>query len=175
MLFTTGGGVLARVVRSWPDLLLDGRAQIRGACPCQASAPQSRQARPLIGKSGPHPLGNLCRAAPPYNDNALPRSRSPLSRSMGVLADISGPIGNFTANSSTPVTIAAGFASFLVLAVVLNVLQQLLLKNPNEPPLVFHLFPVIGSTVTYGIDPYKFFFAQQKKVCRVPSGNATTR
>jgi hypothetical protein len=90
---------------------------------------------------------------------------------MGVLADVAGPIGNFTANSSTPVTIAAGVASFLVLAVVLNVLQQLLLKNPNEPPVVFHLFPVIGSTITYGIDPYKFFFAQQKKVCRVPSGN----
>ena len=90
---------------------------------------------------------------------------------MGVLAEISGPIGNFTANSSTPVTIAAGFAAFLVLAVVLNVLQQLLLKNPNEPPVVFHLFPVIGSTVTYGMDPYKFFFAQQKKVCRVPNGH----
>lgn len=90
---------------------------------------------------------------------------------MGVLAEISGPIGNFTANSSTPVTIAAGFAAFLVLAVVLNVLQQLLLKNPNEPPVVFHLFPVIGSTVTYGMDPYKFFFAQQKKVCRVPTGH----
>jgi sterol 14-demethylase len=92
---------------------------------------------------------------------------------MGVLADVSGPIGNFTANSSTPVVIAVGFASFLVLAVVLNVLQQLLLKNPNEPPVVFHLFPVIGSTVTYGMDPYKFFFAQQKKVCRVPCGNGT--
>jgi sterol 14-demethylase len=87
---------------------------------------------------------------------------------MGVLAEISGPIGNFTA---TPVTIAAGFAAFLVLAVVLNVLQQLLLKNPNEPPVVFHLFPVIGSTITYGMDPYKFFFAQQKKVCRVPNGH----
>lgn len=107
----------------------------------------------------------------PYDNNALSRSHPPSSRSMGVLAEISGPIGNFTANSSTPVTIAAGFAAFLVLAVVLNVLQQLLLKNPNEPPVVFHLFPIIGSTVTYGMDPYKFFFAQQKKVCRVPNGH----
>jgi hypothetical protein len=94
---------------------------------------------------------------------------------MGVLADVAGPISHFTANSSTPVTIAAGFAAFIVLVVVLNVLQQLLLKNPNEPPVVFHLFPVIGSTITYGIDPYKFFFAQQKKVRRVPGGNGTTR
>ncbi|KAL1610966.1 serine/threonine protein kinase [Nothophoma quercina] len=82
---------------------------------------------------------------------------------MGVLTAVTEPIGNFTANSSTPVVIAAGFAAFLVVAVVLNVFQQLFLKNPNEPPLVFHWFPVIGSTVTYGIDPYKFFFAQQKK------------
>lgn len=93
---------------------------------------------------------------------------------MGVLADVAGPISHFTATSSTPVTILAGFASFVVLAVVLNVLQQILLKNPNEPPVVFHLFPVIGSTVTYGIDPYKFFFAQQKKVCCVSDGNGSS-
>lgn len=84
---------------------------------------------------------------------------------MGVLADVAGPLGDFTANSSRPVLIAAGFASFLVLAVILNVLNQLLFKNPNEPPVVFHYFPVLGSTITYGIDPYRFFFAQQKKVC----------
>ena len=90
---------------------------------------------------------------------------------MGFLANVAGPLGNFTSNSSTPVIVAAGFASFILIAVVLNVLKQLLLKNPNEPPLVFHLFPVIGSTVTYGIDPYKFFFAQQKKVGRVAGGN----
>jgi hypothetical protein len=112
---------------------------------------------------------------PPTTTTPLSHAFAVLSRSMGVLADVSGPIGNFTANSSTPVVIAAGFASFLVLAVVLNVLQQLLLKNPNEPPVVFHLFPVIGSTITYGMDPYKFFFAQQKKVCRVPHGQHDQR
>jgi sterol 14-demethylase len=88
---------------------------------------------------------------------------------MGVLADVAGPLGSFASNSSLPVLVASGFASFIVLAVVLNVLNQLLLKNPNQPPVVFHLFPVIGSTVTYGIDPYKFFFANQKKVCTVAS------
>lgn len=108
---------------------------------------------------------------PPYDNNTRSRLRSPSSRSMGVLTAVTEPIGNFTANSSTPVVIAAGFAAFLVVAVVLNVFQQLFLKNPNEPPLVFHWFPVIGSTVTYGIDPYKFFFAQQKKVGRVAGGN----
>jgi hypothetical protein len=82
---------------------------------------------------------------------------------MGVLADVSGPLGRFTSESSLPVLAASGFASFILLAVVLNVLQQLLLKKPNEPPVVFHWFPIIGSTITYGIDPYKFFFANQKK------------
>jgi hypothetical protein len=93
---------------------------------------------------------------------------------MGVLADVAGPLGNFTSNSSLPVLIASGFASFIVLAIVLNVLNQLLLKNPNEPPVVFHLLPVIGSTVTYGIDPYKFFFANQKKVCSMHHGRQGT-
>ncbi|KAH7391854.1 eburicol 14 alpha-demethylase-like protein [Pyrenochaeta sp. MPI-SDFR-AT-0127] len=82
---------------------------------------------------------------------------------MGVLADVAGPLADFTSNSSLPVLVAAGFASFILLAVVLNVLKQLLLKNPNEPPLVFHWIPIIGNTVTYGMDPYGFFFANQKK------------
>ncbi|KAL1994646.1 hypothetical protein VTN49DRAFT_2116 [Thermomyces lanuginosus] len=61
------------------------------------------------------------------------------------------------------VLFGAASATFLVLAVVLNVLKQLLLKNPNEPPVVFHWFPFIGSAVTYGMDPYKFFFDCRKK------------
>jgi hypothetical protein len=60
--------------------------------------------------------------------------------------------------------IVAGIGSFFVLAVVLNALKQLLFKKSNEPPVVFHWFPIIGSTIAYGIDPYKFFFSCQKKV-----------
>ncbi|KAF2112475.1 eburicol 14 alpha-demethylase-like protein [Lophiotrema nucula] len=82
---------------------------------------------------------------------------------MGVLEHVAGPLGDFASNSSTGVVVAAGFASFLVLAVVLNVLKQLLFKKPNEPPMVFHWFPVIGSTITYGMDPYRFFFANKQK------------
>ena len=51
-----------------------------------------------------------------------------------------------------------------ILAVSANLLQQKLLRNPNEPPVVFHWLPFIGSTVTYGIDPFKFFFECQAKV-----------
>jgi hypothetical protein len=82
---------------------------------------------------------------------------------MGLLTDISGPLGDFTTNASLPVLFAAGTFSFLVLAVVLNVLHQLLFKNPNEPPVVFHWFPILGSTITYGMDPYKFFFTNKAK------------
>ncbi|MCJ1474692.1 Lanosterol 14-alpha-demethylase [Lambiella insularis] len=55
-------------------------------------------------------------------------------------------------------------AAFLLASTVLwTVLQQMLLKVPNEPPVVFHWFPLIGSAVTYGKDPFKFFFDCQAK------------
>ncbi|KAL8917238.1 MAG: hypothetical protein Q9208_008077 [Pyrenodesmia sp. 3 TL-2023] len=44
-----------------------------------------------------------------------------------------------------------------------NVLRQKLFKDPNKPPVVLHWFPFIGSAVTYGIDPYKFYFDCQAK------------
>ena len=47
--------------------------------------------------------------------------------------------------------------------ILLNVARQLLIRNPNEPPVVFHWVPFIGSTITYGIDPYEFFFDCRKK------------
>ncbi|PWZ03716.1 putative sterol 14 alpha-demethylase [Testicularia cyperi] len=57
-----------------------------------------------------------------------------------------------------------------VVAIVLNVAQQLLLPKPkNLPPVVFHFVPIIGSAVTYGIDPYKFFFD-----CRAKYGDVFT-
>jgi len=82
---------------------------------------------------------------------------------MGFLAVISGPLADFTAKSSYPILAVSGLTSFILIAVVLNVLKQLLLKKPNEPPVVFHWLPIIGSTVTYGMDPYAFFFRNQKK------------
>ncbi|PHH82991.1 hypothetical protein CDD83_3096 [Cordyceps sp. RAO-2017] len=66
---------------------------------------------------------------------------------------------------------ALGFASQLVvglgalvaLSVLLNVVHQMLSRNPNEPPVVFHWFPFIGSTITYGMDPPRFFAANRAK------------
>lgn len=71
-------------------------------------------------------------------------------------------------------TVLAAIASIMGLAILTNILQQLFLKNPNEPPIVFHWVPLIGSTVTYGIDPFKFFFDCQAKV-RISSRRAETR
>lgn len=83
---------------------------------------------------------------------------------MTLLEHVAGPLGQLADHAPTPVLVIAGFFAFIVLAVVLNVLSQVLLKNPNEPPMVFHWFPFIGSTVTYGMDPYVFFFNNKKKV-----------
>jgi sterol 14-demethylase len=83
---------------------------------------------------------------------------------MGLLETVSGPLGAQIAQRGTVTVVAGGFVAFLVLSVVLNVLKQLLLKNPNEPPVVFHWFPVVGNTVMYGMDPYKFFFECRAKV-----------
>ena len=83
---------------------------------------------------------------------------------MGFLAAIAGPLGNLLSNKSAGVVLISALASLLVLTILLNVLSQLLFKNPKEPPLVFHWVPFIGSTITYGIDPYSFFFSCREKV-----------
>ena len=64
--------------------------------------------------------------------------------------------------------IIVAVATLILLAIITTVLQQLLFKNHDEPPVVFHWLPVIGSTVIYGIDPFKFFFDCQKKVGNSP-------
>lgn len=55
---------------------------------------------------------------------------------------------------------------FVLLAtvVVFNVLRQFVPRDSSNPPLVFHWFPGIGSTVNYGKDPYEFFFGCREKV-----------
>ncbi|EIM91312.1 cytochrome P450 [Stereum hirsutum FP-91666 SS1] len=51
-----------------------------------------------------------------------------------------------------------------ILAVVLNVLKQLILpRDPSLPPEVFHWLPYIGSAPAYGQDPLAFFFKCREK------------
>lgn len=62
------------------------------------------------------------------------------------------------------------------------------LRNKNDPPLVFHWVPIIGSAISYGLQPYAFFEHCQKEygnlftfillgrkmtVALGPKGNAT--
>lgn len=70
----------------------------------------------------------------------------------------------FADSSAGFVLIAAVFGS-IVASIVLNVLFQILFKNPNEPPVVFHWLPYIGSTVDYGMNPFAFFDRCKEKVC----------
>ncbi|KZZ93504.1 lanosterol 14-alpha-demethylase [Ascosphaera apis ARSEF 7405] len=82
---------------------------------------------------------------------------------MGFINNIADHVSACCEQHSLPTVVAGGFAIFLFGAVVINVLCQLLIKNPHEPPVVFHWFPFIGSTVTYGMDPYGFFEGCRKK------------
>lgn len=64
----------------------------------------------------------------------------------------------------------ACYAGALVcISVFLNILNQLFFYRANEPPVVWHWIPFLGSTVGYGMDPYRFFFACREKVCLVLS------
>jgi len=83
---------------------------------------------------------------------------------MGLFADLVGPLADVVSNTSLTALVFASTTLFVVVSVVLNVVRQLLFKNPNEPPVVFHFFPVLGSTITYGIDPISFFRRCQEKV-----------
>lgn len=82
---------------------------------------------------------------------------------MGLLATVSEAVQSLANTLPLWQLILVGVSALIAAIVFLNVLQQILLKNPNEPPVVFHLFPIIGSTITYGIDPFDFFFACKKK------------
>ncbi|KAI9511821.1 cytochrome P450 [Russula earlei] len=56
------------------------------------------------------------------------------------------------------------FINIPLIAVVLNVLRQLVLpKHPSLPPEVFHFLPFIGSAPGYGNDPIAFLDSCRKK------------
>ncbi|KAL4792026.1 cytochrome P450 [Aspergillus venezuelensis] len=59
--------------------------------------------------------------------------------------------------------LGAGGLVGLLAAILINVARQLFFRNKNEPPVVFHWVPFVGSTLTYGMNPYKFFFSCREK------------
>lgn len=88
---------------------------------------------------------------------------------MGLVQELLAPLRAWASTASTFTLISLALATLITLTIAGNVLRQLLTRNPNEPPLVFHLVPFFGSTITYGIDPYKFFFR-----CREQYGDVFT-
>ncbi|KAG5646950.1 hypothetical protein DXG03_001673 [Asterophora parasitica] len=51
-----------------------------------------------------------------------------------------------------------------IILILLNALSQVIIpRRANEPPVIFHWLPIIGSAISYGNDPLNFFFAAREK------------
>lgn len=76
--------------------------------------------------------------------------------------------GNHVLNKATGLPLYAQILIIpiilIALSIVRHIAQQTLFVNKDEPPLVFSWLPLIGSTVDYGMNPYKFYMKYQKKV-----------
>ncbi|KAI0482328.1 cytochrome P450 51 [Xylariaceae sp. FL0804] len=82
---------------------------------------------------------------------------------MGLLEDNLGHVTQQMSRLSTASQVGVVVAALVSFSVLLNVLKQILFKRVHEPPVVFHWFPLVGSTVTYGMDPPRFFKENREK------------
>lgn len=80
------------------------------------------------------------------------------------MQEVAAPLAASYSQLGLASQIGVALGGLIAISVVVHVLKQLLIVNPNEPPMVFSWFPIIGSTITYGMDPPKFFKEQQAKV-----------
>ncbi|KAH6659995.1 cytochrome P450 51 [Truncatella angustata] len=76
---------------------------------------------------------------------------------MGLFEEIAGPATQRLSQFSTVSQVGIIAASLLFTAVFIHVAKQLFFKSSHEPPMVFSWFPIVGSTITYGMDPPRFF------------------
>jgi hypothetical protein len=83
---------------------------------------------------------------------------------MGLFASFLDTFCEHCSTQSIYTLASVGALSFIALSIVINVLRQLLFKKAHEPPVVFHWFPFVGSTISYGMDPYTFFNQARAKV-----------
>ena len=56
------------------------------------------------------------------------------------------------------------FVILTIIVIALNVVTQLLRRRVAEPPMVISLLPFLGSAISYGRNPYTFFFQCRQKV-----------
>jgi hypothetical protein len=82
---------------------------------------------------------------------------------MGLFSTLAEPLERLAASLPLWQLLLLGFTAFFTIAITLNIVRQLFFYDRNAPPEVFSLVPVLGSTVTYGIDPFKFFFQCYEK------------
>jgi sterol 14alpha-demethylase len=66
---------------------------------------------------------------------------------------------------------AAHIVKQLVLPFPFSCAKVQLPQDPTQPPVIFHLFPWVGSMVTYGMEPYKFFTNARAKVINLETFN----
>lgn len=83
---------------------------------------------------------------------------------MGFLQEVAGPLSQQFSQLGLGPQIGLAVVAVVFLSAFFNVMHQVLFKSPNEPPMVFHWFPLIGSTITYGMNPPRFFEENRKKV-----------
>lgn len=82
---------------------------------------------------------------------------------LSAFSEAVAPLTAFLVTLPLLILIPLFFFTILTLTVVVNVLRQVLFRNPHRAPVVFHFFPWIGSSVIYGMQPYKFFEENHKK------------
>ncbi|KAJ5922685.1 hypothetical protein N7516_010388 [Penicillium verrucosum] len=82
---------------------------------------------------------------------------------MGLFASFLATFCEHCSTQSNYTLAGVGALSFIALSIVINVLRQLFFKKAHEPPVVFHWFPFVGSTISYGMDPYTFFNQSRAK------------
>ena len=69
--------------------------------------------------------------------------------------------------STSTVTVAT-ITLLMTLVILVNGAKQALFKRRNEPPVVFHWLPFVGSAISYGQEPIRFLNDCQAKVKNDP-------
>ena len=82
---------------------------------------------------------------------------------MGFLAGVTAPLERLAQSLPTWQLVLLGVSVFTTVAIFANAIRQLFFYDRKAPPEVFSLLPGLGSTIQYGIDPFKFFFANHEK------------
>lgn len=82
---------------------------------------------------------------------------------MGLFTTLAEPLERLAASLPLWQLVLLGLTAFITTAITLNTVRQLFFYDRNAPPEVFHVVPILGSAVTYGIDPFKFFFSCYEK------------